>query len=156
VTDPELERPDLTCQKCNKPIPYDEHWNTDNGLTLYFSGGYGEFHDDLGNKGQPQSTDLCHECGHDLAEWLGLDVRGWHTHRHGGTQHADHHRGAGHIYRYTETDREMRCECGWTAGILLPTNADHDRGLTEAEEFRSAKAWAAWEAHYAEACRRDT
>jgi hypothetical protein len=67
--------------------------NTDNGLVLLFSGSYGEFHDDLGSG--PHSVDLCHECGHDLADWLGIDVGNWHTHKYGGgrpgLQHADHH-----------------------------------------------------------------
>lgn len=79
----------MICQKCFKQVPQDEYWNTDNGLEVSFSGGYGEFHDDLFYG--PYEFGLCHECAHELAEWLGLDVHNWHTHRIGGDQHPDHH-----------------------------------------------------------------
>lgn len=77
-----------TCQRCSKDMPT-EYGNTDNGLELVFTGGYGEFHDDGGYG--PHTLWLCHECGHALADWLGLDVHNWHTHRIHGNQHPDHH-----------------------------------------------------------------
>lgn len=77
------------CFRCQKPVNNDLMGNTDNGLFLFFSGGYGEFHDDLVDG--PHEVVLCHECGHDLADFLGLDVAGWHTHRPESGQHPDHH-----------------------------------------------------------------
>ncbi len=87
----------MICKKCNQPIPISQHgktqpgiWGTENGLHMFLDGGYGEFMDAW--DGQVR-VDLCHECAHDLADWLGLDVHNWHTHvapEHGGTQHANH------------------------------------------------------------------
>ena len=78
------------CHKCGVlvPVAYPGVPNTDNGLEVYFSGGYGEFYDAW--DGDPMLW-LCHECGHDLAAWLGIDVHNWHTHRTDSGQHPDHH-----------------------------------------------------------------
>lgn len=66
----------------------------DNECTIMFEGGYGSFIDcaflDNGQTGMPTLT-ICHECAHELAEWLGIDVSGWHTHSVYGGQHDDHH-----------------------------------------------------------------
>ncbi len=92
-----------TCQRCKQPVPIsrtgedslvaypDTKWVTENGLHVSFDGGYAEFIDAW--NGAIEIV-LCHECGHALADFLGLDVHNWHTHvppELGGTQHADHH-----------------------------------------------------------------
>lgn len=95
---------DVTCNKCGKPPPKQsfprpkETLQLDNVLLLEIHGGYGMFTDPMNyprNGYDPESTILlCHECAHELADWLGLDVHNWHTHvpaEFGGTQHTDHH-----------------------------------------------------------------
>lgn len=81
------------CRRCGKVIPFlfPDGWaeNTDNGLTVEFSGSYGEFID-TGFDG-PVSMILCHECAHALTDWLGMDAKNWHTHQPGSGQHPDHH-----------------------------------------------------------------
>lgn len=63
--------------------------NTDNGMFLEVSGSYGEFYDSafIG----AYKFVLCHSCGHDLADWVGIKVNNWHTHREGSGMHPDHH-----------------------------------------------------------------
>ena len=65
-----------------------------NECTLMFVGGYGSFIDcvflDGGQTGLP-TVRICHECAHELSEWLGIDVSSWHTHSYYGGQHEDHH-----------------------------------------------------------------
>lgn len=78
-----------TCYRCKESIPRDEEFQaSDNGLELDFRGGYGEFIDNLYTVTRLW---LCHECGHALGRFLGLDVHNWHTHRTNSGQHADHH-----------------------------------------------------------------
>lgn len=87
------------CNRCQKIIPLqwdsakDEHPDqTDNDLSLEFHGGYGQFTDCIYDC--PADTiRLCHECAHDLCDWLGLDPSTWHTHSAESGQHPDHHRG---------------------------------------------------------------
>ena len=79
------------CAKCRKAIPRHPSGNTDNGLHLTFDGGYGEFIDSWNPDDTDHYLSLCHECGHELADWLGIDVRNWHTHGLHSGQHADHH-----------------------------------------------------------------
>lgn len=85
------------CFRCNKdmrestvrnrePAPWGDE--LDNECTITFSGGYGSFIDSFDK--WPTLT-ICHECGHQLAEWLGVDCRNYHTHSIHGGQHADHH-----------------------------------------------------------------
>jgi DNA-directed RNA polymerase subunit N (RpoN/RPB10) len=83
------------CFKCKQPVPHQfpeenhvAYALNDNGLTLSFEGGYGEFIDHIGTQA---TMVLCHECAHALAEFLGLDVRNWHTHNPATGQHEDHH-----------------------------------------------------------------
>ena len=78
------------CQKCDQliPVAYPGQPNTDNGLEVYLSGGYGEFIDSW--DGDPMVW-LCHECGHALMDWLGIDCHNWHTHRPDSGMHPDHH-----------------------------------------------------------------
>lgn len=79
------------CFRCNKDMRStaghlpDE---TDNECTLMFNGGYGSFIDAMGE--MPTLT-ICHECGHELCDWLGVDPRNWHTHSTTSGQHPDHH-----------------------------------------------------------------
>ena len=101
---------DVRCSRtaCNKPLPqqsisFPNSLQYDNNLVLDVRGGYGMFTDPMGNvpgvdDGRPfdpeQTLLLCHECAHEFAAWMGIDVSGWHTHVPadlGGTQHADHH-----------------------------------------------------------------
>ena len=90
-----IQRATRPCQRCKRNVPLKvwrkEVWGTENGLELTFDGGYGEFIDAWEG---PEKVWLCHECAHDLADWLGLDVRRWHTHSLHSGQHADHHPGA--------------------------------------------------------------
>lgn len=86
----------MICKKCGKEIPKQPHapgpyWYTDNGLHLTFDGGYGEFIDAPFADDREAKYILCHECAHDLCDWLGVDPRNWHTHAAGSGQHADHH-----------------------------------------------------------------
>ena len=78
------------CRRCGKVIPlvWPDSPNLDNGLTLQLSGAYGEFIDLIDGV---LEVLLCHECAHELADWLHFDPRNWHTHREGSGQHADHH-----------------------------------------------------------------
>lgn len=85
------------CFKCKQPVPHQfpeenhvAYALNDNGLTLSFDGGYGEFIDHIGTQA---TMVLCHECAHALADFLGLDVRNWHSHRDDSGQHADHYEG---------------------------------------------------------------
>jgi len=64
--------------------------NTDNGLEVHFVGSYGEFIDTAFEDGSYRVS-LCHDCSHDLADWLGIDVHNWHTHKPGSGMHPDHH-----------------------------------------------------------------
>lgn len=66
------------CQRCGEPIPYLHPHNSDRGLTVTLTGGYGEFRDSM--EGSIR-FDLCHECGHALTDLLGLDTVGWHPER---------------------------------------------------------------------------
>lgn len=88
------------CFRCDKDmrgyfgynIAHRREWSEDemlNECTLIFDGGYGSFIDVCGGSPNPAVT-ICHECAHELAEWLGVDVRKWHTHVPG-YQHPDHH-----------------------------------------------------------------
>lgn len=80
------------CFKCKKEPPkqfeseYD--FQRDNLLEVSFTGAYGMFVDPLFSY---YLLHLCHECGHDLCDWLGIDPSNWHTHRPDTGQHADHH-----------------------------------------------------------------
>ena len=88
----------MICKKCGKEIPLQHQYlppdaepSTDNGLLLIFDGGYGEFIDAPFVPKAEWQVQLCHECAHDLCDWLGVDPRNWHTHAAGSGQHADHH-----------------------------------------------------------------
>lgn len=86
----------MICKKCGKEIPWQpphagRYRNTDNGLHLTFDGGYGEFIDAPFVNDQEVKYILCHECAHDLCDWLGVDAHNWHTHGIYSGQHDDHH-----------------------------------------------------------------
>lgn len=88
------------CHRCGKDMrakavhtdridwPHDSGDEPQNEATILFRGGYGSFIDDLGDV---PSVRLCHECGHELCDWIGIDPRHWHTHSVYGGQHEDHH-----------------------------------------------------------------
>lgn len=97
---------DVLCYRCKKIIPrqwpqwqYEELGLTDgtdqldNNLSLEFHGGYGMFTDCIYNCPADKII-LCHECAHDLCEFLGIDPSNWHTHRPESGQHPDHHKRA--------------------------------------------------------------
>lgn len=83
------------CFRCSKDMRYEavhgvrDREELSNECTILFAGGYGSFIDCIDSK-FPTLT-ICHECGHELADWLGLDPRNWHTHSIYGGQHPDHH-----------------------------------------------------------------
>ena len=79
------------CDRCNKtiPKPWNDSPNLDNGLLVSLSGGYGEFIDSAFTGSY--DVVLCHECAHDLADFLGIDVHNWHAHSPDSGQHPDHH-----------------------------------------------------------------
>lgn len=97
----------VTCDRCDKDLPRQAGINNndtslqyDNNLVLKFDGGYGMFCDPEPGRWirgdhrrhDPEHTKvLCHECAHDLAEWLDIDVHNWHTHNPNSGQHPDHH-----------------------------------------------------------------
>lgn len=88
----------FNCFRCKKTIPLQWEWEvnsdryqTDNDVTLEFHGGYGQFTDCLDDC-PAESIRLCHECAHDLCDWLGADPRRWHTHSEASGQHSDHHK----------------------------------------------------------------
>lgn len=72
----------------NNPGAFDPAEELQNECNLIFAGGYGSFIDDLGE--MPVVT-ICHECGHELCDSLGIDPRNWHTHSIYGGQHHNHH-----------------------------------------------------------------
>lgn len=93
------------CHRCGKDmraqaVHPDHKWSTSdhdtfdpsqelqNECNLIFVGGYGSFTDDLG---EMATLTICHECGHELCDWIGVDPRNWHTHSMLGGQHEDHH-----------------------------------------------------------------
>lgn len=91
---------DVRCDRCTATLPtmpgFDpsESMQYDNALIVRLNGGYGMFVDDFDRElGYNPSYDkvLCHDCAHDLANWLGIDAHNWHTHREGAGQHRDHH-----------------------------------------------------------------
>jgi hypothetical protein len=69
------------CGRCGDRVPLlrQDGWsaNTDRGLTVEFTGSYGEFVDTV--YGEPEAVELCHACGHALMKWIGLDVSSWHS-----------------------------------------------------------------------------
>jgi len=98
-----LPKTPTNCARCGKSMrgadvhpDYPDHMADElqNECTILFEGGYGSFIDcaflDNGQEGLPTIT-ICHECGHEFAEWLGIDVSDWHTHSYYGGQHEDHH-----------------------------------------------------------------
>jgi hypothetical protein len=68
-----------SCQRCGNAIPiaYPGLTNTDNGLTLILTGGYGEFHDSLMGD---VTVSLCHGCAHAMCEFIHVDATNFHTH----------------------------------------------------------------------------
>jgi hypothetical protein len=93
------------CHRCSKDMraravhPSRTDWPTNvgafdtaeelqNEATLIFTGGYGSFIDAIDSM---PSVRLCHECAHEVCEFIGIDPRLWHTHSVYGGQHADHH-----------------------------------------------------------------
>ena len=87
---------DHNCNRCSKTIPLqsdncENPYQTDNELLLEFHGGYGSFTDCLDNC-PAESMRLCHECAHDLCDFLGIDASNWHTHNPELGQHPDHHK----------------------------------------------------------------
>jgi hypothetical protein len=82
-----MDRPEKFCAKCKVALVYlleAPAQNLDNVLDVVLTGSYGEFHDDLGFMVEPWDQSghlrlhLCHDCGHELCDWLELDVDGWH------------------------------------------------------------------------------
>lgn len=71
-----------------RPGKFDPAEELQNEATLIFTGGYGSFIDAFDSM---PSLLLCHECAHELCEWIGIDPRNWHTHSIYGGQHNDHH-----------------------------------------------------------------
>lgn len=92
------------CFRCNKDMRHSAYYGDfssplygeqQNELTMLFVGGYGSFIDTAFD-GCPTLT-ICHECAHELCEFLRIDPHNWHTHSqvvpaesHPG-QHPDHH-----------------------------------------------------------------
>ena len=68
------------CQRCSDRIPRLEGspLSSDRGLSVHLYGSYGEFYDSITGS---LYFDLCHGCGHALANFLGLDTAGWHPER---------------------------------------------------------------------------
>ncbi len=95
------------CSRCHKDLPEQTGVQVpgsiqyDNALIVRLEGGYGMFVDDLFRNEMLDSRGLhpwfdsllCHECGHDLAVFLGIDPKTWHTHRPDSGMHNDHHNG---------------------------------------------------------------
>lgn len=86
-------RPVINCYRCDNAIPYLFHGdnetatNLDNGLVVLLSGGYGEFRDNLGFLGEDDSdiggafrAFYCHDCAHELCDWMGVNTDHWHSH----------------------------------------------------------------------------
>lgn len=91
-----------TCTRCRKVLPVPDGFTIvdaikfnqfDNNaeIKISFSGGYGQFIDSYDGP-IDFSLNLCHECGHELAEFLDIDVSYWHTHNPASGQHPDHHK----------------------------------------------------------------
>lgn len=86
----------LSCGRCHKLLPLqwpelENPYQTDNELVIEFHGGYGSFTDCLDDC-PADSMRLCHECAHDLCDFLDIDPSYWHTHRPDSGQHPDHHK----------------------------------------------------------------
>lgn len=88
----------IQCDRCKKIIPrqwiaqseidakeIDASLQLDNNLVLELFGGYGMFIDPF-PRGSINLC-ICHECAHELFDFLGLDASFWHSHRQG----QDHH-----------------------------------------------------------------
>lgn len=81
------------CSRCDSPLPEPEEDGLGNAfaLAVTLDGGYTMFCD-------PEVEDeerhylLCHDCGHELCDFLGVDPRDWHQHRTGRAWESDHHR----------------------------------------------------------------
>lgn len=111
----------LLCTRCKKNVRVMKPWGeeeVDNGLWVAFCGGYASFtdttielikhHPELPVPPKPEITDdkvcltcayqeravLCHECAHELCDWLGIpreEVARWHSHTQVYTDaHPDH------------------------------------------------------------------
>lgn len=86
----------LSCNRCKKIIPLQSEncltpYQTDNELRLEFHGGYGSFTDCIEDC-PAFSIMICHECAHDLCDFLDIDPSYWHTHSPHSGQHPDHHK----------------------------------------------------------------
>jgi len=94
------------CDRCNTPLPRQHNIQQpdsiqyDNALIVRLEGSYGMFVDDLFRAEELDQRNLhprydsllCHECGHELAKFLGKDPSNWHTHNPDSGMHADHYR----------------------------------------------------------------
>lgn len=82
-----------SCTRCGQLIPLltDFAPNTDKGLELVLSGGYGEFYDSIDGE---QIVNLCHDCAHAFCVFVGIDATTFHSHKnpttHGGEYGQEH------------------------------------------------------------------
>lgn len=103
LTEAEQQLSATLCARCERVLPLQtgftaaeaakyQQFDNNAEVKISFSGGYGQFIDSYDGP-VDFSLNLCHECGHELAEFLDIDVSYWHTHNPASGQHPDHHKG---------------------------------------------------------------
>lgn len=79
---------DPVCDRCALPLEQVElaeegTLQCDNALIVRLSGGYGMFCDPLkvSDDFDPEWDKIfCHECAHEVCDFLGIDASSWHSH----------------------------------------------------------------------------
>lgn len=80
------------CARCDSPLPETVgDLGPKFALILRLDGGFGMFCDPDPFEEADWVVLLCHDCGHELTDFLGLNPNGWHVHRGQRAWDSDHH-----------------------------------------------------------------
>lgn len=86
-------RDSVVCSRCDNPLPepVEDGPGPRFALVVRLDGGYGMFCDPGFEDSDDWARVLCHDCAHELCEFLGLDPRSWHAHVGERAWDVDHH-----------------------------------------------------------------
>lgn len=80
------------CARCDALLPESEDGlGPKHALVVRFDGGYGMFCDPDPFAEEDWAVVLCHDCGHQLTDFLGMNADEWHQHRGQRAWNSDHH-----------------------------------------------------------------
>lgn len=80
------------CSRCDSalPEPVEDGLGSEFALLVVLDGGYTMFCDpDVAE--EDRRYVLCHDCGHELCDFLGVDARDWHHHQTLRAWESNHH-----------------------------------------------------------------